>query len=151
MGSDRSAAHGVGEYESPRDFEASIALGEFVDRAAHGDSPPLLDFLVEHAALASELAGPLLILEEMSSILKEPSQASTFGDFRILREAGNGAMGIVYEAWEGSLNRRVALKVLPAALLSLPRAVARFQREAKLAASLDHPNIVRIYSTGTER
>ena len=70
------------------------------------------------------------------------------GDFDILRELGRGGMGIVYEAWQVSLKRRVALKVLSPALVSTPKAVERFQREAEAAAKLHHTNIVPVYSTG---
>jgi WD40 repeat protein/serine/threonine protein kinase len=72
------------------------------------------------------------------------------GDFRIVRELGRGGMGIVYEAVQLSLGRRVALKVLqaPAALDS--KRLRRFQVEAQAAASLRHPHIVPVYSTGSE-
>ncbi|HVR76027.1 MAG TPA: serine/threonine-protein kinase, partial [Planctomycetota bacterium] len=133
-----------------REIEASRALGEFLDRAATGSSPNLLEFLTEHPHLASELAGPLHTFEELASIIEGRSPAGSFGDFRILREVGQGGMGIVYEAWQVSLNRRVALKVLPREKLGDPQALARFHREAKLVASLEHANIVRIHVTGIE-
>jgi len=70
------------------------------------------------------------------------------GDYRILREVGRGGMGIVYEAEQVSLGRRVALKVLPANLLSDPRQVRRFEREARSAAKLHHTNIVPVFGVG---
>jgi serine/threonine protein kinase len=73
-----------------------------------------------------------------------------FGDFAISREIGRGGMGIVYEARQISLNRKVALKVLAAELGLTPKAVERFRREAEAAAKLHHTNIVPIYATGEQ-
>jgi eukaryotic-like serine/threonine-protein kinase len=73
------------------------------------------------------------------------------GDFRLLREAGRGGMGVVYEAEQLSLNRRVALKVLSFAAALDPRQLQRFQNEARAAAGLHHPHIVPVYGVGAER
>lgn len=80
----------------------------------------------------------------------EPSIAR-FGDYQIVRQLGRGGMGVVYEAEQISLRRRVAVKVLPFAAVLDPRHVQRFKNEAQAAAALDHPNIVRIYAVGCER
>lgn len=73
------------------------------------------------------------------------------GDYRLIRQIGRGGMGIVYEAEQLSLGRRVALKVLPLAAVLDPRTLQRFKIEAQAAASLDHPNIVDVYGVGCER
>jgi hypothetical protein len=72
------------------------------------------------------------------------------GDYRVLREIGRGGMGIVYEAEQVSLGRRVALKVLPRFFLANPESVERFRREARAVARLHHTNIVQIYGTGEQ-
>ena len=79
------------------------------------------------------------------------SIAELLGDFRIVRELGRGGMGIVYEALQVSLNRRVALKVLPLAAAFDAQRLARFRSEVRAAALLAHPNIVSIYVVGCEQ
>jgi len=72
------------------------------------------------------------------------------GDYRLVREIGRGGMGLVYEAWQRSLDRRVAVKVLTPALVQNASAVARFHREAAAAGRLRHPNLVEVYGFGSE-
>jgi len=67
------------------------------------------------------------------------------GKYRVLEEIGRGGMGVVYEAEDTGLNRRIAIKVLPEAFTSDPERMARFEREAKVLASLNHPNIAAIH------
>jgi eukaryotic-like serine/threonine-protein kinase len=71
-----------------------------------------------------------------------------FGDFRIVREIGRGGMGIVYEAEQVALGRRVALKILPLAVAMDPRSLQRFQLEAQVAGWLQHPRIVPVHAVG---
>jgi tetratricopeptide (TPR) repeat protein len=73
------------------------------------------------------------------------------GDFHVLGEVGRGGMGVVYEAEQVSLSRRVALKILPFASALQPRQVQRFKNEALAAAHLHHANIVPVYAVGCER
>ncbi len=79
---------------------------------------------------------------------EEPPSGRRLGDFEIVREVGRGGMGVVYEARQVSLDRKVALKVLAAGLGLTPRAVERFHREAEAAAKLHRTNIVPVYAAG---
>ena len=80
-----------------------------------------------------------------------PRDLSPLGDFRIIGEIGRGGMGVVYEAEQMTLGRRVAIKMLRTAALLDDSQLERFRNEARAAAMLDHPNIVRIHSVGCER
>ncbi|MBI5760164.1 MAG: protein kinase [Planctomycetales bacterium] len=73
------------------------------------------------------------------------------GDFRIVRELARGGMGVVYEAVQLSLGRRVALKVLPFAATLQPKQLQRFLNEAQAAAHLHHANIVPVFAVGCDR
>jgi serine/threonine protein kinase len=80
-----------------------------------------------------------------------PPGIGELGDFRLLREVGRGGMGVVYEAEQISLGRRVALKVLPFAAAIDPRRLQRFKSEALAAAHMQHEKIVSVYAVGCER
>ena len=83
--------------------------------------------------------------------LPPDAEEKRLGDFRLLREVGRGGMGVVYEAEQISLGRRVALKVLPFAAVLDNRQIARFKHEAQSAGQLNHPNIVSVFAVGAER
>ena len=76
--------------------------------------------------------------------------ATRLGDYEVVREIGRGGMGVVYEAHQISLRRSVALKVLPLSVILDPQQISRFMVECQAAASLQHPNIIPIYSIGCE-
>jgi len=74
----------------------------------------------------------------------------TLGAYQIISELGRGGMAVVYKAFQPSLNRYVALKVLPEYFQHDPEFVARFRQEAQAAAQLSHPNIVVIHDVGEQ-
>ncbi len=69
----------------------------------------------------------------------------TISHYKVLEKIGQGGMGEVYRAEDTDLSREVAIKVLPEQFTQDPQRLARFEREAKLLASLNHPNIAAIY------
>ncbi len=107
-----------------------------------------LDRLDELHGAAVGLAGGDLHSDEIAVPADEERR---LGDFRLLGEIGRGGMGVVYEAQQISLGRRVALKVLPFAAVLDSRQIARFKHEAQAAAQLDHPNIVSVFAVGIDR
>ncbi len=130
---------------------------EFVERYRAGEHPPLSEYTdryPEHAEEIRDLFPALLMMENLKPVDEDRPEAGRaaddeqrpqqLGDFRILREVGRGGMGIVYEAEQLSLGRRVALKVLPQQMLLDKKHKRRFEREAKAAARLHHTNIVPV-------
>ena len=99
--------------------------------------------------VADPLARTMLVEEENESdaLLRNLSRELA-DDYKIERELGRGGMAIVYEAVDVHLGRRVALKVLPPEMAMRKSMAERFKREAKMAAALDHPNIVPVYRVG---
>src|SRR4051812_44518950 len=86
--------------------------------------------------------------QEQAERMRQRVQAQIGEGFELLELLGRGGMGIVFRARERALDRDVALKVLALDPLLAPEAWARFEREAKLAARLDHPHIVPVYAVG---
>src|SRR5579864_1756427 len=89
-----------------------------------------------------------LTLWQAQQILGGRSQGFQIDKYLLIDRIGHGGMGRVYLAKDTRLNRRVALKVLSPERMNNPRALARFQREAKVGAQLQHENLVRIYDEG---
>ena len=141
---------------------------EFVLKLRGGQSPSIEHYAQaypEHAAMIRSVFPSLMIVEKVSAKVTNESIAPTlcatrsdptqfvpkaFDDFEILQCIGQGGMGVVYEAIQGSLQRRVALKVIHAQASASPRSRERFRREAESAAGLHHTNIVPVYGSGED-
>jgi serine/threonine protein kinase/WD40 repeat protein len=135
---------------------------EFLARYRRGERPSLQEYIDRHPDLAAqfrEVLPAMALLENIAiaddSLASPPAQLEApaltqLGDYRILREIGRGAMGIVYEAEQLSLGRHVALKVLPATLPVDAQRKLRFEREARAAARLHHTNIVPVFGVGSQ-
>jgi len=124
-------------------YQGAVALpaekrAEFLAQA----DPALRD---EVQSLLAQQADSFL---ESSPVLaiKTLTPGARLGNFEIVELIGRGGMGEVYRARDSRLKRDVAIKVLPAALARDPDRIARFEREARAAGGLNHPNIVSVYS-----
>ena len=137
------------------DDALAIRLGQIADQfteaVARGERPDVESFARQHPEVASLLRQVLPAIEAMRAAAP-PAFAvpQVLGDFRLLREIGRGGMGIVYEAEQLSLPRKVALKLLPVHPALDAKYLARFEREARTAATLHHTNIVPVYAVGHE-
>ena len=82
--------------------------------------------------------------------MSEEIKKKKFGHYEVVSELGRGGMGVVYKAWEPSLNRYVAIKALGEHLLNDEGLIERFTREAKSMAAINHPNVIQVYFIGME-
>jgi tetratricopeptide (TPR) repeat protein len=124
-------------------------LAEWQEQHARGDTTPPEHVVAAHPECAQELRARFRALSILDPTLSLPQGTpSRIGEFRILREIDRGGMGVVYEAEQTSMRRKVALKVLSSAITGTRRAVERFRREAQAAGRLHHTNIVPIYGLG---
>jgi serine/threonine protein kinase len=136
-----------------------VLAEEFADRLRRGEHPSVGDYAAMHPEVADQLRELLPAVARMEQLKRfrrmnagaEKEQVpDRFGDFRIVRELGRGGMGVVFEAVQESLGRRVALKVLAGhAQLDATRR-ERFLREARAAARLHHTNIVPVFGAGEQ-
>ena len=138
--------------------------GEYFDRVRRGEQPRIEEYVERYPDLAEVIEDVFPALCTIGSSASSDKDArdrmsdqpeavvpNTIGDFRIVREIGRGGMGIVYEAHQDSMDRTVALKVLPLACMLDEKRLARFRNEVRAAAALNHPNIVSVYSVGEEK
>ena len=143
-----------------------LLADEFLARCKRGEKPTIQEYCDRRPDLAEEIRDvfeAVLMVEdlkpgpdEVTGMIGESAPAGgkrpeQIGDYRILREIGRGGMGVVYEADQQSLGRRVALKVVPRTSTGNGSAQIRFQREAKAAARMHHTNIVPVFDVGADR
>jgi hypothetical protein len=135
---------------------------EFMERLKRGESFSVEEYVERHPQHAGVLRDVLTALQFMhlsgtdslDTVAGSKSKVRPglpLGDYRLVREIGRGGMGVVYEAEQISLGRRVALKVLPFAAALDAKQLQRFKNEAQAAAHLHHTNIVPVFGVGCER
>jgi eukaryotic-like serine/threonine-protein kinase len=130
----------LAEFEAGRTPDRAALLAEYADVAGPlAECLDGLDFLRDAGGPAADLP-PAAV-----------GRIDQLGDFRLIREIGRGGMGVVYEAEQVSLGRRVAVKTLPAAAGVSPADLRRFRHEARAAALLAHPHVVPVYTVGCDR
>ncbi|MBN1444459.1 MAG: protein kinase [Planctomycetes bacterium] len=147
--------------EKKHDHERQIGdlVVSYVDRMNSGEKVDADRILEDHPTLGNQILEELSIFCDFSSGCADAAPASgeplppfrTLGDYILRRQIGRGGMGVIFDAWEKSMDRRVALKVLPAAVHENKKAFTRFLREAKAAGQLSHPNVVSVYSRGVDQ
>jgi tRNA A-37 threonylcarbamoyl transferase component Bud32/outer membrane protein assembly factor BamB len=136
--------------------ESALALAQILDQyladLQAGRAPNASALLAAHPELADQLRQCLSGIDFVHRVSHASGETpAQLGDFRIVREVGRGGMGVVYEAEQVSLHRRVALKVLRFAGVADAEAMQRFQREAETVGRLHHTNIVPIFAVGCEQ
>jgi serine/threonine protein kinase len=136
-----------------------VLAEEFADRLRRGERPSVSDYAAKHPEHAEQIRAVLPAVAQMEQLkhFRKSTAVTTsdnlpdrLGDFQIVRELGRGGMGVVYEAVQESLGRRVALKVLASHAQLDPERRERFVREAKAAARLHHTNIVPVFGVGEQ-
>ncbi len=133
-------------------------IEQFLDRCRSGDAPDAGSFAAEHPGHSAKLLEILPLMLEMEGLRCEKTQKIfplsshapnlPDSDYKLLRKIGSGGMGVVFEALQISLNRKVAVKLLSSSLLADALQREHFENEARVIAMLHHPNIVKILSAG---
>ncbi|MBI4601057.1 MAG: protein kinase [Planctomycetes bacterium] len=125
-------------------------VAAYVDRLNAGQRIDPGSILEEQPSVGPEVLRRLEAFLDLAAAVDDAPRLNAIGDYRLLCRIGRGGMGVVYEAWQGSMDRRVALKVLPPGAADDDRAFQRFLREAKAAGKLSHPSIVGVHAMGLE-
>ncbi|MBI4586934.1 MAG: protein kinase [Planctomycetes bacterium] len=140
--------HAPGSGSGNSDRELEDLLGVYLDRLNDGEFVDPEEVRAEHPELADRILDELKVFIDLQSGRESQTPLGLLGDYTLRRQIGRGGMGVVYEAWENSMDRRVALKVLPQGIAADTKAFTRFCQEAKLAGQLHHPNIVAVFGMG---
>jgi eukaryotic-like serine/threonine-protein kinase len=148
----------VPDQNPSRDYDLlDRIVEEFNDRFRRGEQPSIREYCLKYPDLAEDLRDLLPAMAQVEGAKEEldsnkpaptPAVVTQMGGYRILREIGRGGMGVVYEAEDLNLGRRVALKLLTQRMLSDANQRRRFEREARSAAKLHHTNIVPVFGFG---
>ncbi len=129
--------------------ELDEILASCLDRLNSGEGLDPMEILARYPEMGNEILQELQAFLDLGGGTEDLEQPlGTLGDYTLRRQIGRGGMGVVYEAWENSMNRRVALKVLPAGVAADGRTFTRFLREAQVAGNLHHSNVVPVYGMG---
>jgi len=136
--------------------ESERIFREFLTRRESEEGVSIDDYIRKHPELEGELKRLYETHETKEAEVIDLSHKEDggipqkIGDFKIIKELGRGAMGVVYEAEQASLKRTVALKVLPSHLSFSDEAVRKFKREAEAGGRQSHPGIVAIHAVGEQ-
>ncbi|HVT81343.1 MAG TPA: serine/threonine-protein kinase, partial [Phycisphaerae bacterium] len=144
----------AGGWDHDRDDRIAAAAHAYSQALERGEHPQRHAFTAANPDIASELSACLrniaFLHHAAGEMRGEREMVGTLGDFKLVRRLGQGGMGVVYEAIQLSLNRPVAVKILPRVGGLDARQLERFKQEAHAAARLQHANIVPVYAVGSE-
>jgi serine/threonine protein kinase len=151
MVQDRSSDSPLPHGDDDGDQRLEDLLAAYIDRLTAGERLDVEQIRAQEPDLAEALVEHLDAFAQMCTGERHGcAPLGTLGDYTLRRQIGRGGMGVVYDAWQNSMDRRVALKVLPKAIAVDTTSVTRFVREAQLAGRLDHPNVVQVHGMGLE-
>ncbi|MGZ0168294.1 MAG: serine/threonine protein kinase [Planctomycetales bacterium] len=140
--------------------QIEVLASEYADKARQGQNPSIDSYVERYPDMEAEIRDlfPMVAAleqwksdrenEVLRAQLPDQFKLKQLGDCRIVREIGRGGMGVVFEAIEGSIERSVAVKLLPWRISMVPHRQERFEREAQTIAKLRHANIVPIFRFG---
>lgn len=153
---------GLSHLTSQQKLRLTTLLDEYLQSLERGNQPDAERILADNPDIADTISQYLQKLEaifglnthqrnNLAEVGDHELPFKQLGDFELIREIGRGGMGVVYEAKQTSIGRRVALKLLSLSSALNPKQIARFHNESRAAGLLQHPNIVPVYSVGMQQ